>query len=98
MRTLIVTTCLTLDGITQAPGGPEEDYGSGFAHGGWSVNNSDIPIALQLRGQPTPHALFRDARAESARYSSAASASSAIRALHWSSNLSTVPIPPRCCL
>lgn len=37
MRTIIVITQVTLDGIMQAPGGPEEDPRGGFTHGGWAM-------------------------------------------------------------
>ena len=48
MRKLRVTTFLTLDGVMQAPGGPEEDATGGFAHGGWSVKYWDDRLGQEM--------------------------------------------------
>jgi len=41
MRKLIVAAFVTVDGVMQAPGGPDEDPTGGFAQGGWAVNYWD---------------------------------------------------------
>src|SRR5437867_7830115 len=48
MRKLVVNTFMTLDGVLQAPGGPEEDPTGGFKHGGWSVNYWDEMMAKTM--------------------------------------------------
>jgi dihydrofolate reductase len=37
MRTITAITQLSLDGVMQGPGGPEEDPSNGFTHGGWAM-------------------------------------------------------------
>jgi dihydrofolate reductase len=41
MRKLIAITQVTLDGVMQGPGGPEEDPSNGFTHGGWAMSFVD---------------------------------------------------------
>ncbi len=41
MRKLVVLSFMTLDGVMQAPGGPEEDPTGGFKHGGWVAGYFD---------------------------------------------------------
>lgn len=41
MRKIIVLAMISLDGVMQAPGGPEEDTSGGFKYGGWTVPYSD---------------------------------------------------------
>ena len=49
MRKIIVLEHISLDGVIQAPGGPEEDTSDGFAYGGWAAPYSDDAIGTALR-------------------------------------------------
>lgn len=55
MRKIIVVEFMSLDGVIQAPGGPEEDTSGSFKYGGWLVpySDSDLDEALKVTyGQP----------------------------------------------
>lgn len=52
---LTVQTFLTLDGVMQAPGGPEEDTSDGFAFGGWQAPFPD-PVAGEFVTELNTHA------------------------------------------
>lgn len=41
MRKIVVLSFISLDGVMQAPGGPEEDTSGGFKYGGWTVPYTD---------------------------------------------------------
>jgi dihydrofolate reductase len=48
MRKLAINTFMSLDGVVQSPGGPEEDPTGGFTHGGWGVNYFDDEMMGQV--------------------------------------------------
>jgi dihydrofolate reductase len=47
---LTLHTFLTLDGVMQAPGGPEEDPSAGFSYGGWSFPYGDQDFGVAMTG------------------------------------------------
>ncbi len=49
MRKVIVLEHISLDGVIQAPGGPDEDRSGGFAYGGWIAPYSDPILGKVLR-------------------------------------------------
>ena len=51
MRKVIVLEHITLDGVLQAPGGPDEDTSGGFTFGGWIAPYSDPVLGTLLRRQ-----------------------------------------------
>ena len=46
---IVVSDFISLDGVVQAPGGPEEDTDGGFCHGGWQTTVSDDGSAHPLK-------------------------------------------------
>jgi dihydrofolate reductase len=47
---LTLTMFLTMDGVVQAPGGPDEDPSGGFDHGGWLVPYADDDMVQAMAG------------------------------------------------
>ena len=51
MRKVNVLEFVSLDGVIQGPGGPEEDTSGGFAHGGWTIPHSDPVSSTAIKKQ-----------------------------------------------
>jgi dihydrofolate reductase len=54
MRKIIVLSMITLDGVMQAPGGPEEDTSGGFEYGGWVTPFFDEAYGKVMEQQMKP--------------------------------------------
>jgi dihydrofolate reductase len=54
MRKIIVLSFITLDGVMQAPGGPDEDTASGFKYGGWVAPYFDDESGRIMERQMKP--------------------------------------------
>jgi dihydrofolate reductase len=48
MRKIVSTTFVTMDGVMQAPGGPDEDRSGGFEFGGWTAPLSDDMVGAAV--------------------------------------------------
>lgn len=54
MRKITVLSFITLDGVMQAPGGPEEDTTEGFTYGGWTAPYNDEVSGEVMKKQMVP--------------------------------------------
>ncbi len=57
MRELVINSMVSLDGVMQAPGGPDEDPTGGFAYGGWAVNHFDDEMMRRM-AESAPYELL----------------------------------------
>jgi dihydrofolate reductase len=59
MAQITVTNHVTLDGVMQAPGRPDEDTRGGFAHGGWATpRNDEVMAGVMAKGMADPGPLL----------------------------------------
>jgi dihydrofolate reductase len=59
MRRIVVVESVTLDGVMQAPGSPDEDTRGGFEHGGWALPYMDDVMGKEMsKGMGTTELLF----------------------------------------
>jgi dihydrofolate reductase len=59
MRSISVTMSVTLDGVVQGPGRPDEDTRGGFPHGGWGTRYQDDVMAQEMgKGMSRPGAML----------------------------------------
>ena len=54
MRKIIVLSFISLDGVMQAPGGPQEDTSGGFRYGGWVFGYFDPVLGKEMNRQISP--------------------------------------------
>jgi len=59
MAQIVVTNHVTLDGVMQAPGRPDEDTRGGFANGGWAApRNDEVMAGVMAKGMADPGPLL----------------------------------------